>query len=48
MQETKTSINQMQTTVNSIISRQEQTKERILEMEDKIEEFLQANNHLKK
>jgi TolA-binding protein len=31
--------------VDSIISRQEQTEEKISEMENKIEELLNANNH---
>jgi hypothetical protein len=41
-------INQIKTTMDSIISRQDKTKERILEIEDKIEELLQANNHEEK
>jgi predicted 2-oxoglutarate/Fe(II)-dependent dioxygenase YbiX len=48
MLEMKTSINQIQTTMDSIISRQDQTKERILEMKDNIEELLHANNHKEK
>jgi TolA-binding protein len=41
----KTSINQIQTTVDNIISRQDKTEERISQMEDKIEELLHTNNH---
>jgi TolA-binding protein len=44
----KTSINQIQTTMDSIISRWDQTKERISEMEDKIKELLHANNQEEK
>jgi TolA-binding protein len=42
MIEIKTSINQVQTTRDSIISRQDQTEERISEMEDKIQDLVQA------
>jgi TolA-binding protein len=48
MLEMKTSINQIQTTMGSIISRQDQTEERISEMEDKIGELLHASNHKEK
>jgi hypothetical protein len=39
------SINQMQTMVGSIISRQDQIEERILEMEESIKKLLHTNNH---
>jgi TolA-binding protein len=42
------SINQLQTTMDSVISTQDQTEERISEMEDKIEELLHTNNHKEK
>jgi hypothetical protein len=48
MLETKTSINQIQTTVDNIISKQDQTVERISEMEEKIKESLHAHNHKEK
>jgi TolA-binding protein len=34
--------------MDSIISRQDQTEERLSEMEEKIEELLHANNHTEK
>jgi hypothetical protein len=42
MIEMKTMINQIKLTVYHIISRQDQTGERISEMEDRIREVLQA------
>jgi hypothetical protein len=48
MLEMKTSINQMQTTINNIITRQEQTEERISEMEDDVEWQLHISNHKEK
>jgi hypothetical protein len=47
MLEMKTSINQVQTTVGSIINKQDQTEERTSEMQDKIKEFFHANNYKK-
>jgi hypothetical protein len=44
----KTSINQIQATIDSIISRQYQTEEWMWEMEDKIKKLLHANNHKEK
>jgi TolA-binding protein len=46
--EMKTSINQIKTTVHSLISREDQTEERISQMKDKIEEVLYINNHEEK
>jgi hypothetical protein len=46
--EVKTSINLIQTTMDSIVSRQDQTEEIILQMEDKMEEILHANNYKEK
>jgi chaperonin cofactor prefoldin len=37
----------MQITMDSVSSRQDQVEERISEMENKIQELLQANNNLK-
>jgi hypothetical protein len=48
MLEIKISIYQIQTIMDSIISRQDQTEERISEMVNKIEKLLQANNHKEK
>jgi TolA-binding protein len=45
MLEIKSSINQIRTTVDSIISGQNQAEERILHMEDKIEEISCAENN---
>jgi hypothetical protein len=40
----KTSINQIQTTIDGTISRQDQTKERIPKMEENSEEIMDASN----
>jgi hypothetical protein len=48
MLEVKTSINQIQITMDSIISRQDETEERIWEMETTIEEVLHVNSHKEK
>jgi TolA-binding protein len=45
MLEMKTLINHIKNTVDSIISRQDQTEERISEMADKIKELLHVNYH---
>jgi chaperonin cofactor prefoldin len=44
MLEMETSINKIQITVETIISRQHQTQERISEVEDKIEEKITKKN----
>jgi hypothetical protein len=41
----RTSINQTKTTVDTIISRQDQTEEKISEMEDKVREIMHTDNH---
>jgi hypothetical protein len=43
--ELKNLINQIKTTVDSTISRQDQTEERLSEVENKIEEILHTDNH---
>jgi TolA-binding protein len=48
MLEMKTSTSQIQTTVDSIISRKDQTEERISEIEEKIKELLHTNHHKEK
>jgi hypothetical protein len=44
MFKTKTSINQIKLRVDSVISRQNQTEEKMSEMEDKIEGLVHVNN----
>jgi TolA-binding protein len=44
MLEIKNSINQIKTTEDNIISRQDQAEERISKMEDKIEEILHTDS----
>jgi hypothetical protein len=48
MLEMKISINQIKTTVDIIISRQDEAEERISETENKIEDVLHVNNHKEK
>jgi chromosome segregation ATPase len=44
----KTSINQIQAAIDSTTSGQDQTEERISELEKQVEELLHANNHKEK
>jgi septal ring factor EnvC (AmiA/AmiB activator) len=48
MLEMETSINQIQTTMDSIVRRQDQTEKGISEMESKTEELFHAKNHKEK
>jgi hypothetical protein len=48
MLEVKTTINQIQTVMGNIITREHKTEERMSEVEDKIEKLLYVNNHEEK